>query len=56
MHRRTTGAQPLDHVHQAVTAVLARNLAITLVQLIGAEGALRALESTLLDAAVASDE
>ncbi|WP_139057677.1 hypothetical protein [Tsukamurella pseudospumae] len=23
VHRRTTGAQPLDHVHQAVTAVLA---------------------------------
>lgn len=39
----------------AVTAVLARNLALTLVQLVGAEDALRTLESTRLDAAVAGD-
>lgn len=37
----------------AVAAVLARNLAITLVQLVGAEAALRQLERTKLDAMVA---
>lgn len=37
----------------AVVAVLARNLAVTLVQLVGAEDALRTLERTKLDAAVA---
>ena len=36
----------------AVVAVLARNLAVTLVQLVGAEDALRTLERTKLDAAV----
>ncbi|MCW1821428.1 hypothetical protein A5731_04690 [Mycolicibacterium conceptionense] len=40
----------------AVTAVLARNLAAALVTLVGAEGAQRMLESTRLDAAVASDD
>jgi len=40
----------------AVVAVLARNLAVTLVQLVGAEDAVRTLEATRLDAAVASDE
>lgn len=37
----------------AVVAVLARNLAVTLVQLVGAEDALRVLERTKLDAMVA---
>ncbi|MBV5244338.1 hypothetical protein KUF57_12415 [Mycolicibacterium sp. PAM1] len=36
----------------AVVAVLARNLAVTLVQLVGAADALRTLEATKLDAAV----
>lgn len=40
----------------AVTAVLARNLAATLVAQHGREGALRILEGTRLDAAVADDD
>lgn len=40
----------------AVVAVLARNLAVTLVQLVGPENAIRTLESARLDAAMAGDE
>ncbi len=39
--------------HLAITALLARNLAMSLVITVGREDALRILESTRLDAAVA---